>query len=193
MVLGALGIILIISEANLKNTSKNLLPPFKFQYSSKGLTADNNPSFLCLSKTPFIKVQRLRKTSDRNRKILDLVLLKINSVYILTGYASPKFPKVEFIHHVRKIATNVPPNNDFILIGDFNHDNLLLQNRNMFENMLPNGSLTSALENDAITTTYGSQLDIIYTNIKFFNAHVYSTHYSDHDPIYLQIPLETID
>lgn len=81
----------------------------------------------------------------------------------------------------------IPVSKQIIVLGDFNHNNMDPKNRFIFDTPSENYELLSTLPRDtAVTTDYGSALDIIYTNLKTFNAQTYTTYFRDHSPIYIQ-------
>lgn len=118
---------------------------------------------------------------------MDLTLIKLQQVYVITGYATPTTSKHLFQKQVNILADLVPFTSKLIIIGDFNFDNCLANNRQFFQFLIPQRQLRSGFSADSVTTIYGSQLDVIYTDLETSNSQIYTTVLSDHDPIYIQI------
>ena len=85
------------------------------------------------------------------------------------------------------VSKKNPHNSPVILIGDFNMENTKPHNQQYFESILSPTQLYGALPNNTITTIYNSYIDVIYTNKPMYNACVYTTFYSDHFAVYIQL------
>nr|XP_018902432.1 PREDICTED: uncharacterized protein LOC109033998 [Bemisia tabaci] len=183
---------IILSEAKIRNERQIHLQPLNTLYYSDKNGTEKKPNILCLTKHYADKRLIVTKTTKvlNYGLMIDLLLLQINNVYILTGYASPKISKHELKIEIRKIAKCITPDCKLILIGDFNFDNLTPANSQFFSTLVPNYTLVSALPVNKITTIYNSQLDIVYTNIPELIANVYTSFYSDHYPIYVQLAFQ---
>lgn len=177
--------LIIISEANVKFPSTNKFFPFKAVYVSENTGTDKKPTILCLCKQDIYIIQTYRKI--HNYKVLDLIFLRLNNIYVLTGYASPDFPKWLFKSIVAKMTTIMSNTSQFILIGDFNYNNFNSSNQKFLRSLVPQFPLNTSLKLSQFTTENNTQIDIIYTNITNFNAQTYTTFYSYHLPIYIQI------
>ena len=194
--------IIIFSESRIVDPSKLQFQEFKLQYSSINTSRSKSVTggLICASreKTLVIKsktqVQNKFKLPNLKRnknlqKNLELVLLKENGVYILTGYVSPGFELKIFRFLMKKMLAAIPNNAKVVVIGDFNYDYLSENGKKVLERIFANSkfNLKSVLPSE-FTTIYNSQLDIIFTNLEIFNTGIYTTCFSDHYPVYIQMP-----
>lgn len=175
--------LLILAEANVCNTKSFQFPLLK--YLKVSLSQNNHQNVVCLTKQDM----HVNKFCVKKLKygVIHLALLQCRSVFILTGYVSPGIAKKDLTKAILELTQSLPENNDLILIGDFNWDNLQTIHQMYLQNLIPSYTLTSGLPLNVPTTIYNSQLDIIYTNIKSHNAQVYTSNFSDHYPIYVQV------
>lgn len=117
---------------------------------------------------------------------LDLVLLQINDHQILTGYKSPSINEDILFTELMKFNMNDSKKHS-IFLGDFNCD--VFKKESTFENWLNQQHYQRAIKPGISTTNFNTQIDVIFVNdnVKFYEAGVYETFFSDHKPIFIGI------
>lgn len=124
---------------------------------------------------------------------IDLLLLKVEEFYIITGYKSPSTPNSVFKSCFNDALNYLAKNNinDFTLIGDFNF-NIKSNENTFFVNEMENNKLKSALHPDSITTDHNTHIDVIFSNLKIMEGQIYESYFSYHKPICFYIKLNKL-
>ncbi|KAL7296885.1 hypothetical protein TKK_0010275 [Trichogramma kaykai] len=118
---------------------------------------------------------------------VELILLKIEKYYVITGYKSPSTLTTSFIEILNTFNLEKICSDNVIMVGDFNFD--CFNEKNKMNDILMPYSLKRGLNAGITTTRFDTQIDIIYLskNINNYESGTYESFFSDHKPIYLCI------
>lgn len=119
---------------------------------------------------------------------LDLISFKFQNIFIITGYKSPTLSNNIFKDTLRTLLNSTHNNLPRILIGDFNVDLNNVAKSFQFKTFLSQYELQSLLPNKISTTNFETQIDVIFSNIKNYSCGTYESYFSDHKPIFIEIP-----
>lgn len=176
------GEVLIISETNTSNKDNLSIKNYHLAYQSNGSQRKISRGVHCYAKDVNNFDLLCKFTQNTELLHIDLVVFEIFDVIVISGYSSPKTKTSTLLTELDKFLIKYL-DRKVIILGDFNIDNL---KNNDLRKYLNNKGFDSALADNAVTTDYSSQLDLIFANFKFITAGVYESYFSDHKPIHIQ-------
>lgn len=179
--------LIFIGESNVKDGQEVSLPGMKKSFRLKCSEQVNFDSVICFSKVDFTILAT--RCSERNGKKICLVLIFVQGIYLITGYISPKYRLCLIKFNFQKLFPLIPKNSQLVVIGDFNLNLKDSAKKSVLDSLFQPFSLQSVLPVGMNTTIHGSHLDTIYTNLSSLHANRFTSYYSDHFPIYIQIPI----
>lgn len=135
-------------------------------------------------------VKRTKYVGNKYCYHVELFSLNVNGIDLISGYKSPKTPKMVFEETLEEVMKAISVESKVVLLGDLNLDTFevdspietYLQGKYNFIRGLPERKSTNF--ND-------KQIDTIFTkNLNKYTSGIYETYFSDHKPIYIGINAE---
>lgn len=122
--------------------------------------------------------------------VITLLLPDYNQLQLVLIYRTPALPLQRFIAVFTQLLDRFTHTNiNTIILGDFNEDIYNISNSTIVNTMSNHGFAQYV---NTPTTDNGTLIDHVYCNKAYKNLviQVNDTYYSDHDTIYLSIPLD---
>ena len=139
-----------------------------------------------------LKPVRISIHTQPQFEVVAIIATTLNSneqICVVAVYRRPQLPLGVFLPLMNDLISNLPPIAPTIIVGDFN-DNLLAASRlSTLSQFMSLRQFTQLVQ--VPTTDSGTLLDHVYCNATYENMYidVIDTYYSDHDAVYLSIPI----